>query len=182
MRAVLTCINSLWYVTPNPRRALISWKRCLCRGACLFSSQGFSSFQICYRQWNYLQEGGGTNQPTAALGSAQASSLGALPCNRSYLCFRLIQGSLWLAWRGLCWEYQSGSKQPICFGKHGVSVVSWAADHCLRSVYGQSWPFILGDGQQFLLASCYRAVFELISIIPGIHMCDAHTCTKPQML
>lgn len=104
-----------------------------------------------------------------------ACFLGAFPSHGLYLYFGIIQDSPWLAWRGWCWESQSGSKQPAWFGKRGVSVVRWVADHRLHSVYGQSWPFTLDDGQQFLLDSCYRAVFELISVIPGIQMCDRHT-------
>lgn len=112
----------------------------------------------------------------------RACFLGAFPSQGLYLYFSIIQGSSGLAWRGLCWESQLGSKQPVCFGKRGVNAVRWAADHRLCSVYGQFWPFTLDDGQQFLLDSCYRAMFELISVIPGIHMCDRHTCTMLQML
>lgn len=139
-----------------------------------FSSQGFCCFQICYRKYEYLQEGGGTNQATTVQCSAWSMFSWGFPISWT-LCFGIIQDSLCLAGRGLCWESQSGSKQPVCFGKCGVSIVRWAADHHLSFMYGWSWPFTLGGGQQFLLDSCYRAMTEFTSIIPSIQMCHVHT-------
>lgn len=99
----------------------------------------------------------------------EACFLGASPSLGLYLYFGIIQDSPWLAWNGSCWECQSGSKQAVCFGNYGVSVARRAADLRLHSRMDS--PGCLS----WVMASSYRAMIKLISVIPGIQMCDRDT-------
>lgn len=63
-----------------------------------------------------------------------ASVPGAFPSPGLYWYSGIIWGWLWLAWGGLCWESQPGSKLPVCFGTCALSVVGWATGHHLHSM------------------------------------------------